>query len=286
MTPSRNSGIGASEVAAVLGLSPYMTPVELWLRKTGRATEAETAQTPEQAWGHYMEPVLAQWYADKMGAAYDNAIDGKTTLPWPGEPLLFATPDRLATLPVAERRLVEIKNVGRWMSSEWGEPGTDVVPEGYLIQSQCYMHVLGVPEAHVVAAIGGMPPDIWVVKYDATLVRMLADAAREWWERHVVADEPPPAVDGAEDNRLATRLAGKANGHALAADADLEILAAQLRDQRALAAEVKDLTERTTAAIKRRMGAAHTVEGAFGKITWRARVDGVRVFKPAFRGEE
>lgn len=49
----RSSGIGASEVPALAGLSPYQTPVGVWLRKVGLGMEAE--QTASMRTGSALE---------------------------------------------------------------------------------------------------------------------------------------------------------------------------------------------------------------------------------------
>ena len=54
----RTKGIGGSDVATVLGLNPYKTPLELWEEKTGKTAGKEAGQAAY--WGClklYDEPV-------------------------------------------------------------------------------------------------------------------------------------------------------------------------------------------------------------------------------------
>jgi predicted phage-related endonuclease len=59
----RTLGLGGSDVAAACGLSPWTTPYQLWLEKTGRAErERDAAAVQRMRWGQLLEPlVLAEW---------------------------------------------------------------------------------------------------------------------------------------------------------------------------------------------------------------------------------
>src|SRR5690606_11348877 len=53
---ARSKGVGASEAAAVCGVSPYETPFEVWARKTGRLDKKKS--TPVMELGTHCEPLL------------------------------------------------------------------------------------------------------------------------------------------------------------------------------------------------------------------------------------
>lgn len=60
---SRATGIGASEVASVLGVG-FQTPAEVWLRKVGLASDQDLAAEVERIhWGVVLEPVIIAQYA-------------------------------------------------------------------------------------------------------------------------------------------------------------------------------------------------------------------------------
>ena len=61
----RRQGIGGSDAAAAVGLSPWKTRLELWLEKTGQTPDRE--ETPEMRRGTLLEPVVKQLYADATG---------------------------------------------------------------------------------------------------------------------------------------------------------------------------------------------------------------------------
>ncbi|MFQ2833206.1 YqaJ viral recombinase family protein, partial [Aeromonas caviae] len=59
----RKLGIGSSDAAVAVGLSPYKCPLSLWLEKTGRKEPEDISHKEAVLWGIELEPVLAQVYA-------------------------------------------------------------------------------------------------------------------------------------------------------------------------------------------------------------------------------
>ena len=56
-------GIGASEAAAVCGISSWMTPVELWKIKTGQKKPKDLSGNPAPERGHRLEPAVREIFA-------------------------------------------------------------------------------------------------------------------------------------------------------------------------------------------------------------------------------
>ena len=61
----RESGIGSSEVATIIGLNPWETPYQLWRRKIG--LDAPKNETFAMKAGHYLEDAVAQFWHDETG---------------------------------------------------------------------------------------------------------------------------------------------------------------------------------------------------------------------------
>ena len=59
--------IGGSDVAAIFGVSPWTTPLELWLIKKGRMKPKPKDNADQLEMGHLLEPIAAHWYAKKSG---------------------------------------------------------------------------------------------------------------------------------------------------------------------------------------------------------------------------
>ena len=55
----RHAGLGGSDAAAVLGLSPWTSPLDLYLDKRGELDEEPEQPTNWQRWGHLLEDLIA-----------------------------------------------------------------------------------------------------------------------------------------------------------------------------------------------------------------------------------
>lgn len=70
----RKKGIGGSDSAAVLGLNPYMTNVDLWQIKTGRKQQENVSQKPFVKYGTEAEKHYSFWEKDFDGMAYKTML--------------------------------------------------------------------------------------------------------------------------------------------------------------------------------------------------------------------
>jgi putative phage-type endonuclease len=153
----RLDGLGGSEIAAVLGLSPWESRFSLWHRKAGLA--APQADSDRMAWGRFQEDSIARWYAAEHPewTVRRTGMWRHNVRTWQ-----FVNPDRLAMLG-KQLKLIEIKIAGN--GDGWGEPGTDEIPVYYRCQVIWQMDCLGVDECVVVVSIAGQPPREYLVRY-------------------------------------------------------------------------------------------------------------------------
>lgn len=194
---ARATGIGGSEVAAILGLSPWESPYSLWHAKANGWISEPNA---EMEWGTLLEPALLAWYRQHA----DNLVDLEEA------PGLFvhrtrrwqrAAPDGIAWIADADGpdgdgstspRIVECKKASS--DDDWGRPGTDEIPPYYRTQVTWYMDVLGIDTADIVVTNLGRAPDVYRVDYDAAEARLLRGHAAAFWRsiKHGVM----PSLDG------------------------------------------------------------------------------------------
>lgn len=189
---ARTQGLGSTDLVEVAlsakGLVPWAgaSPMRVYCRKKGLIAEDEP--TPEQEWGHWQEELLLRWYEHSTG---NETLPGGH-IPHPTEPWLWATIDAKA---IGEPRIVECKNVGRWMTKGWDENLEDGVPHHVRAQAVIACACARAKEVDIVASIAGMPAKVWRIPYDAELADMLINVGRKFWHENVLADVAPELDD-------------------------------------------------------------------------------------------
>jgi len=187
---ARRKGIGASEIAAVLGISPWESPFSLYHRKVNGWDFEPSA---EMEWGNRLEPAVAQKYADahpeyELG---DGHLEEHPFHPW-----MLATPDRYVwlvdkpTLNISG--LLELKTAHS--GDGWGEPGTAEIPVHYRAQVQWQMAVVNVDWADLAVLIGGSDYREYTVFRDEKDIAVMVEAGRRFMAR-IEAGDPPPLDD-------------------------------------------------------------------------------------------
>ena len=180
----RSKFLGSSDVAAVMGLDPFTTAYDVWAKKTGKV-EGERPDDEVLSRGRYMENALLSFATDQLG--------GLTTNP---EMLEFHYADFIIDHPDAvvfeSGQPVEAKSVGRFSKEEWGNPGSDEIPERVIVQ--CHVHLLCTEKdfCHVPVYLSYREFQMFGVKLDSELAQMILDKAGEFWAKNVQKDIPPP----------------------------------------------------------------------------------------------
>lgn len=190
----RRKGIGGSDVAAILGMSPWNTPYSVWAKKTGRVP-VEGEENEFMHWGTIMEPILAHEFEEATGKRVRRQ---NKTFFVPEHPFLRANIDRDV---IGEDGILEIKTATEYKSSEWAD---NEVPVPYQLQVQHYMYVLDRPYCYFAYLVGGHSFGYKRVERDQDAIDVIEPRLIKWWEQHVIKDAPP-AIDGEDATTRALR---------------------------------------------------------------------------------
>jgi len=175
----RRKGIGGSDIAAIMGLSPWKTAFRVYQEKRGEIQDWSGNESTD--WGQRLEPMIRQWYSDRTGRPVRVP---EKILVSEKHPFLFASLDGFTD----DKRIVEIKTARS--GKGWGEPGTDEIPPYYTLQVQHYMIVTGFEVSDIPVSISGAPPELYEVPADRELQEMIVEAAVAFWKQ-VEAGIPP-----------------------------------------------------------------------------------------------
>lgn len=207
----RKKVLGATDAVAVLGFSPWKTPLSVWLEKTGRAEPENLDDKYEVRKGLALEPLLIKEWMRRTGA---EPVEFSPFLGHPDYEHLACTPDAAG---IIDGRVVlcEIKT-GGWRSREVWWDDNKQIPDNYLVQTLIQMAVTGLDECHVFADIAGDIRHL-VVPRDFDFESWALPALADWWARHVVGGEEPD-IDPVRDYPRLNRVWAPAPGLSIEAD--------------------------------------------------------------------
>lgn len=257
----RDLYLGASEVAAALGISRYSTPRKLWAQKTGRLVEA--TDTVATRAGAHMESFVADEYASARGVKLrrQSAPEVHPRLPW----FRAHLDRRVVGQPVA----VECKSVGDYPDPEyWGDDGTDEVPPDYWAQIAAQLCVApDLERVDLPAVFLRWGLRTYSMHRDELVMEYIEHGVREFW-RTVEADVPPPAM-GPEDSML---LHPADDGSVIVADEATREAVYQLRRIDRMAERFREQHKRLTTQIMEYMGESADLVDDEGRplVAWRA----------------
>ena len=259
---AREDGIGASEVAAVVGLSPWETPFSLWLRKTGQVPPL--AENEAMHMGHLLEGVVAQLFHERTGfrvvkASAKDIIYQDAEHPW-----RKCTPDRIAYEidPISGKRqkvLLEIKT-----SSMTFDP--DDLPANYLAQVQYQMSITGIHVCYLCWLTNGRSFGYARIEYDSEFGDWLVTEADKFWNECVVGGTEPDLITVSD-----FAIKGSTPCTSIEADSEAVERIAELRTVNSSISELEAKSEALKDEIKLFMGEneALTSEGCI-LATWKS----------------
>ena len=195
----RKKGIGGSDVAAILGFSPYKSPYQLWLDKTGRS-ERKESQNESAHFGNLLEDVVAKEFSRRAGVKVQRVTQ---QLFLEEHPWALGNIDRAVINPdiagnvrfkdgaLTTDRLLECKTASEYMSKLFGEDGSDQVPDYYLTQCLWYLLITGCKVIDLAVLIGGNKFRMYRIERDEDLIQSIFNQVKAFWFNHVIADVPP-----------------------------------------------------------------------------------------------
>ena len=179
----RKLGIGGSDIGAICGVSPYSTPVSVFLQKTGQTDDIE--QNEKMYWGNVLESVVAEEFSKRnnLKIRKNNAVLVHHECDY-----FLANIDREIVGKYAA--ILECKTSGTHMQKQW-ESGE--IPPPYILQCQWYMMITGHKKAYLAVLCGGQKYFQFEILRDDELIQHITKIAHVFWG--YVASKTPPPLD-------------------------------------------------------------------------------------------
>ena len=273
----RRGGIGGSDVAPIMGISPYRTALDVWLDKTGRSGD-DAPGSEAMYWGTVNEEAIAKRFAEEHPDMQVTKVNQQ--LISCESAVFIADLDRLVVQKDGKPAVLEIKTASAFKDGEW----KDGVPAYYLTQVQHYLMVTGWNKAYVAVLIGGNAYREYEVRRDEEDIAAIKAAELQFWNGFVLSNVMPEVVGGDLDT-----LAGMhpEPGEEYATPKDMAVTDELIRlykeaseEEKAAALRKKD----AQAKLCQLIGDAKGIVTDVAKVTW-SRTVSQRFDAKAFRAE-
>ncbi len=189
VTFNRNSYIGGSDIAAIMGISRWKTPLKLWAEKTGKIDTPDLSNVEAVEMGTKLEQFVADLFTDRTGK---NVRKAPKVYQHPEYPYMVAHIDRLVT---GTDELLECKTCSLFKKDEWdGEE----IPQEYILQVMWYLGITGRKVGHIAVLIGGQSFKYKKIEFDKELFDLMVASAKTFWQ-HVQTDTPVAVMANDDD---------------------------------------------------------------------------------------
>ncbi|MCL8207254.1 MAG: YqaJ viral recombinase family protein [Actinomycetia bacterium] len=259
---ARRQGLGGSDMAAIMGLNPYKTALDVFLEKIGEAPE--TPETEAMYWGSQLEDLIAREFARRTGYKVQRR---RAMLRHPTIPYLLGNVDRIVVNHPDGPAVLECKTTHANRRGDWAD---GQAPVYYVVQLQHYLDLTGYRQGYLAVLIGGQEFRIVPVPRNDGLIAQMHDAAEAFWL--CVETRTPPVIDGSAAAAKALQLLyPQGNGTAVDLPPEAAYWSAQwLQAQRQIAA-AEAVQREASNHLKALLGEAERGRVAGYDIRWAVR---------------
>lgn len=191
----RRQGIGGSDAAAILGISPFATARDLYYDKLKIVSyEEEENNWVAKRIGHLLEALVAEIFQKKTGFPICQV---HMMFRHPTYSFMLADVDYFITLPNGETAILEIKTTNYNAKDAWWQNGQNVVPANYEAQGRHYMCVMNMNHVYFCCLYGNTEDEIIIrhIKRDKAYEDELIALESNFWNNHVLTKAPPPYTE-------------------------------------------------------------------------------------------
>ena len=186
---ARRDGIGASEVATVVGLNPWETPYQLWRRKRG--IDKAKDETFAMKAGHYLEDAVSQFWADETGREIIKSSAVDFMFVDESKPYLRVSPDRTFWL---DDKVRSDDNKGILECKTTQMPvDPDDLPKHWFIQVQMNLGVANYEHGSLAWLCSGREFGYKDIAFVPDFYGWLVEEVTKFWTDNIVGGAEPEA---------------------------------------------------------------------------------------------
>ena len=275
----RESGIGSSEIATIVGLNPWETPYQLWRRKLG--IDPPKQENFAMKAGHYLEDAVAQFWHDETGQDIIKASAGDWLIRNDERPFLQVSPDRTYWLAGmthnnANKGILECKTTQKSIDA-------DDLPKHWFCQVQYQLGVAELQRGSLAWLCSGREFGYKDLAFVPDFYGWLVEEAEKFWKDNVEGRQEPSAVS-VQDVLL--KYNRHTDGKVLEVGDDIYNDYRDLKDVRKQIDALEERKETLEGRIKLAFGDAEAISyGGQTLATWKAPKPSMKFDAKAFQAE-
>jgi putative phage-type endonuclease len=187
----RRSYLGSSDIAAILGLSPWKTPVDVWYEKLGQAQPIDAAKQKLFNRGKRLEPIVLEMLAEEHAIEYTarGARYRDAEYPW-----MAAEIDAESVDFSGVHVNIEVKTAHPFAAGQFGEEGTDEIPIYYAAQAMYGLMITGRQRCIFAVLVGADNLTTYEIERDEETIAGIRTKAVAFWRDHVLAKVAPEPI--------------------------------------------------------------------------------------------
>lgn len=255
----RQRFIGGTDIAGILGLSRWKTPLSVWAEKTGQVQQPES----KGLWltlGTRLEEVVAELFMEETGKKLIRANERRVH---PKYPMFAAQIDRLV---VNEDAVWEGKTTSAWKKKEWIE---DEIPQEYVCQVMWQLAITGRKLGYISCLIGNEQFVTKKIERDPVMIAEMLRRAETFWNDFILPVVMPMQVTDTDTAILKALFPQAELGKTL----DIGVEGAKLCELRAMltvdAINLEKQIERATNELKALLRDAESAEAGKYSVFWK-----------------
>ena len=268
----RKDGIGASEVGAIIGVSPFDSPFSVWLKKTGQINPEP--ENEAMLMGHLLEDAVAKRWEIETGQKVIKASAADVIYAHPEHPYMRVTPDRIVK---GRKKLLECKTTANQVDR-------DNIPAHWVAQVIYQQYVTGIHDADIAWLVSGRGFGYANIPYDEELAEFIAESVKSFWNTNVLGGAEPDAIN-VDD--LAVKFPRSTPDKPIEADSKALEELASLRVKKATYEALGKEIEALQDSLKMFMEDCDAITDADGNVlvTWKSGKDKTSFDSKAFAAE-
>ena len=186
----RKQGIGGSDVAAIMGISPFATIRDLFYEKTGvqPLIEEEESNWVAKAVGHRLEDLVAEIFSKKTGL---EVFPVRIMFRHPQYPFMLADVDYFVRSPDGTYSILECKTCNYNAKSKWDN---EQIPANYELQVRHYLAVMNMDRAYIACLYGNNENEFVYRSIERDLIEEenIIEQEEYFWREYVMKNVEPP----------------------------------------------------------------------------------------------